>query len=63
MMDLDIPERLIPVRDKIDKFVREKIDPVTDEYFEQIGVGGDRWSLNDRQVEIMDETTWHGPIG
>ncbi len=53
MMDLDIPERLIPVRDKIDKFVRELIDPVTDEYFEQIDVG-DRWSLNDRQIEIMD---------
>jgi acyl-CoA dehydrogenase len=54
MMDLGIPERLVPVRDKIDKFVREKIDPQTDEYFEQIGVGGDRWSLNDRQIEIMD---------
>jgi acyl-CoA dehydrogenase len=54
MMDLDIPERLVPVRDKIDKFVREKIDPVTDEYFEQIGVGGDRWTLNDRQMEIME---------
>ncbi|MCB1644584.1 MAG: acyl-CoA dehydrogenase family protein [Pseudomonadales bacterium] len=53
-MDLDIPERLIPVRDKIDKFVKEKIDPVTDEYFEQVGVGGDRWSLNERQLEIMD---------
>lgn len=54
MMDLAIPERLIPVRDKIDKFVRGKIDPLTDEYFEQIGVGGDRWTLNDRQLEIMD---------
>ncbi len=53
-MDLAIPDRLVPVRDKIDKFVREKIDPVTDEYFEQIGVGGDRWSLNARQIEIMD---------
>ena len=30
MMDLDIPERLIPVRDKIDTFVRSKIDPLTD---------------------------------
>ena len=53
MMDLDIPDRLIPVRDKIDKFVRELIDPVTDEYYEQIDVG-DRWSLNDRQTEILD---------
>ena len=26
MMDLDIPERLIPVRDKIDKFVKTKIE-------------------------------------
>ena len=31
MMDLDIPERLIPVRDKIDSFVREKIDPLTED--------------------------------
>lgn len=54
MMDLAIPERLVPVRDKIDKFVREKIDPLTDEYLEQTGVGGDRWALNDRQIEIMD---------
>ena len=53
MMDLDIPDRLIPVRDKIDKFVRELIDPVTEEYYEQISVG-DRWALNDRQTEILD---------
>jgi hypothetical protein len=31
-MDLDIPERLIPVRDKIDQFVRTHIDPLTEEY-------------------------------
>lgn len=54
MMDLDIPERLVPVRDKIDKFVRSEVDPLTQEYFDQVGVGGDRWTLNDRQNEIMD---------
>lgn len=54
MMDLDIPERLVPVRDKIDKFVRTEVDPLTQEYLDQVGVGGDRWSLNDRQNEIMD---------
>lgn len=53
MMDLDIPDRLLPVRDKIDKFVRSKIDPVTEEYYEQIAEG-DRWSLNKRQTEILD---------
>jgi acyl-CoA dehydrogenase len=51
--DLDIPERLIPVRDKIDTFVREKIDPLTEEYYNEIDVG-DRWQLTDRQMEIMD---------
>ena len=53
MMDLDIPERLIPVKNKIDKFVREHVDPLTEEYFDEINVG-DRWSFTDRQTEIMD---------
>ena len=53
MMDLDIPERLVPVRDKIDQFVRERVDPLTDEYYDEISVG-DRWQLTDRQNEIMD---------
>ena len=53
MMDLDIPDRLVPVRDKIDQFVRERVDPLTDEYYDEISVG-DRWQLTDRQNEIMD---------
>ena len=53
MMDLDIPEALVPVRDKIDKFVRSKVDPMTEEYLAEIDVG-DRWSLTDRQTKIMD---------
>jgi acyl-CoA dehydrogenase len=53
MMDLDIPERLIPVREKIDNFVRSKVDPLTDEYYDEIDVG-DRWQLTDRQYEILD---------
>ncbi|MAU90824.1 MAG: acyl-CoA dehydrogenase family protein [Pseudomonadales bacterium] len=52
-MDLDIPERLIPVRDKIDQFVKERVDPLTQEYYDEIDVG-DRWQLTDRQMEIMD---------
>ena len=53
MMDLDIPERLIPVRDKIDKFVKTKIDPVTDEYLAGINEG-DRWSLTKGQTELLE---------
>ncbi|MFN3236899.1 MAG: acyl-CoA dehydrogenase family protein [Pseudomonadales bacterium] len=52
-MDLDIPERLIPVRDKIDQFVRTKIDPVTDEYQTSVNEE-DRWSQSARQEEIME---------
>ncbi|MBV1878783.1 MAG: acyl-CoA dehydrogenase family protein [Pseudomonadales bacterium] len=53
-MDLDITERLIPVRDKIDKFVKEKIDPLTEEYYALVGSEGDRWQLTSRQLEILN---------
>lgn len=52
-MDLDIPERLVPIRDKIDKFVKTNIDPLTDEYYTEIDVG-DRWQHTDRQLEILN---------
>ena len=48
MMDLDIPERLVPIRDKIDNFVKTNVDPLTDEYYTEIDVG-DRWHHTDRQ--------------
>ena len=48
MMDLDLPERLAPVRDKIDQFVRSKIDPLTDEFHEAINEE-DKWTLSERQ--------------
>ena len=54
MMDLDIPERLVPVRDKIDVFVRSKVDPLTEEFLGQTGADGNRWALSARQTEIMD---------
>ena len=53
MMDLDIPEHLVPVREKIDQFVKTKIDPVTEEFHTAINED-DVWSLSDRQLEIMD---------
>jgi acyl-CoA dehydrogenase len=44
---------LVPIRDKIDKFVRTNVDPLTDEYYNEIDVG-DRWQLTDRQLEILN---------
>ncbi len=52
-MDLDIPERLVPIRDKIDNFVKINVDPLTDEYYTEIDVG-DRWQHTDRQLEILN---------
>ena len=52
-MDLDIPERLVPIRDKIDNFVKTNVDPLTDEYYTEIDVG-DRWQHTDRQLEILN---------
>ncbi len=53
MMDLDLPERLVPVRDKIDQFVKTKIDPLTDEFHEAVNEE-DKWTLSERQSEILD---------
>lgn len=53
MMDLDIPQHLVPIRDKIEVFIREKIEPYSDEYLAEVEVG-DRWSLTERQLELLD---------
>ena len=53
MMDLDIPEHLVPIRDKIDVFIREKIEPYSTEYFAETDKG-DRWSLTERQLELLE---------
>ena len=53
MMDLEIPERLVPVRDKIDEFVKTKIDPLTEEFQTSVNPD-DEWSLSRRQLEILD---------
>lgn len=53
MMDLDIPERLIPIKDKIQKFIDAEINPVMNEYYAEIEVG-DRWSHTPKQDEVLD---------
>jgi|TARA_B110000438_G_scaffold224686_1_gene218544 acyl-CoA dehydrogenase len=54
MMDLDLSEDLVEVREKIRKFVEEKVEPIEQEYHHEIGVG-DRWSHTPRQEEILAE--------
>ena len=54
MMDLDLSEDLVEVREKIRKFVEEKVEPIEQEYHHEVGVG-DRWSHTSRQEEILAE--------
>lgn len=54
MMDLGLSEDLIEVRDKIQKFVDELVDPVEAEYHNEVSVG-DRWTHTPRQDEILND--------
>ncbi|MFT4749553.1 MAG: acyl-CoA dehydrogenase, partial [Pseudohongiellaceae bacterium] len=52
MMDLGLSEELVLVREKIRKFVNEEVEPVEEEYHEEVSVG-ERWSHTPRQDEIL----------
>ena len=51
-MDLGLSEKLLGVRDKIEDFVFNKVEPVESEYHAEVSVG-DRWSQTKRQEEIL----------
>ncbi len=53
MMDLGLSEKLVEVRETIRTFVEEKVEPVQQEYHDEIEVG-DRWSHTTRQDEILN---------
>jgi acyl-CoA dehydrogenase len=53
MMNLGLSDELVVIREKIRKFVEEKVEPVEHEYHEEVSVG-DRWSHTPRQDEIME---------
>lgn len=53
MMDLGLSDDLVEVREKIRAFVSELVEPVEQEYHDEVSVG-DRWSHTPRQDEIME---------
>jgi acyl-CoA dehydrogenase len=53
MMDLGLSEEMVAVREKIRGFVYDKVEPVEQEYHNEISVG-DRWSHTSRQDEILN---------
>ena len=53
-MDLGLSEKLLGVREKIEDFVFNKVEPVESEYHAEVSVG-DRWSHTKRQEEILGD--------
>lgn len=54
MMNLGLSEEMVEIREKIRGFVENKVEPVEDEYYAEVGVG-DRWSHTPRQEEILND--------
>ena len=52
-MNLGISERLEPVLQAVKTFIREKVEPANEAFEAEIDSGG-RWTLTDRQIEILD---------
>lgn len=53
MMNLGLSDELVIIREKIRTFVEEKVEPVEQDYHDEVSVG-DRWSHTPRQDEILE---------
>ncbi len=52
-MNLGVTDRLRPLLDAVTTFIDERVVPVDEEYLAEVE-NGDRWSLNERQTEILE---------
>ncbi|MEJ6678627.1 MAG: acyl-CoA dehydrogenase family protein [OM182 bacterium] len=52
-MNLGLSDELVVIREKIRTFVEEKVEPVEQDYHDEVSVG-DRWSHTPRQDEILE---------
>ena len=52
-MNLGITDRLAPVLEAVKNFIRDRVEPVEEEFLAEVG-NGERWALNARQQEILE---------
>lgn len=52
-MDLGISDKVRPLLDAVKIFIDEKVLPVDEEFLAEVATG-DRWTLSNRQTEILD---------
>lgn len=53
-MELGVSERVRPLIQSVREFIRERVVPVDTEFLHEVEKG-DRWTLTDRQEEILDD--------
>jgi len=51
-LNLGVSDKVAPTLEAVTQFIAEKIVPVEEEFFREVGVG-DRWQLTPRQSEIL----------
>lgn len=52
-MNLGVTDRVRPLLEAVTTFIDERVIPVDEEYLAEVE-NGDRWSLNERQTEILE---------
>ena len=52
-MDLGVSDRVRPLLEAVRTFITDRVLPVDEEFLEEVSKG-DRWSLTDRQTEIIE---------
>ena len=52
-MNLGVTDRLEPILNSVKAFIQDKVQPVDEEFLAEVD-NGDRWTLNERQAEILE---------
>lgn len=52
-MDLGVTDGLRPLLERLKRYISERVEPLDDEFLREVEVG-DRWTLTDRQSEILE---------
>lgn len=53
-MNLGMTERLKPIHAAVKDMIENEILPIEQEYYDQVGINGDRWEHTDRMHEILE---------
>ena len=52
-MNLGVTDRLEPILQSVKSFIKDRVQPVDEEFLAEVA-NGDRWTLNERQTEILE---------